>query len=57
MERTAVSDVVRGISLNCNLSVARSQWVRTGAVVKAFLSASKAEWHYIRECQGSTTWG
>ena len=28
------------------------QWVRTGAVVKAFLSASKAEWHSSEKFQG-----
>jgi len=33
------------------------QWVRTGAVVKAFLSASKVEWHSSREMPVGTLVG
>jgi len=47
--------IVRGVSLNCNLCV-RDPMVRTGAVVKAFLTASKVEWHSSEKCQGVLLW-
>jgi len=42
---------VRGVSLDCNLSFV-IQWVRTRAVVKAFLSASQVEWHSSENARG-----
>jgi len=48
--------VVGSIGLDCNLSVQNPMGGRTGAVVKAFLSASKAEWHSLEKCQGVPLW-
>ena len=47
--------IVRGVSLDCNLSV-RDPMGRTRAVMKAFLSASKAEWHSSEKFQGVPLW-
>jgi len=48
--------IVRGISLDCNLSV-RDPMVRTGAVVKAFFKCFKGGMALIREMPGGTLVG
>src|SRR5882724_11015762 len=47
--------IVRGISLNCNLS----DWDPMGkdwSCGESLLSASKAEWHSSEKCQGVPLW-
>jgi len=54
MRKDSSKCIVRGVSLDCDLSV-WDPWVRTGAVVKAF-KCFKAEWHSSEKCPGVPLW-